>query len=139
VRRCPTRRTRAAVTGIAWLYNNKGSSSPRTPSDRRRGRLLLLTTLSVNPEANVLLTSSFTGYPNYNAASRLLIKDAEAMKKFGSRMVVWDLKAIKPSKVFKVLARRWRFRWSLRPEGQLGYYCGKRALTPSCGWFPSRR
>jgi selenium-binding protein 1 len=45
-----------------------------------------------------------------------LIKDAEAMKKFGNTMVAWDLKAMKPKKVFAVPGAPLEIRWSLNPN-----------------------
>ena len=53
--------------------------------------------LAVNPTKNVLLTSSFTGHANYMRPIGELIKDEEAMKRFGNTMVAWDLKAMKPT------------------------------------------
>ena len=53
--------------------------------------------LAVNPKKNVMLTSSFTGYANYMRPLGELIKDEAAMKRFGNTMVVWDLKAMKPT------------------------------------------
>ena len=70
--------------------------------------------LAVNPQKNVLLTSSFTGYTNYMRPLGELVKDAEAMKRFGSTMVVWDLKAMKPKKVFSVPGAPLEIRWSLK-------------------------
>ena len=71
--------------------------------------------LAVNPKKNVLLTSSFTGYTNYMRPLGELIKDDEAMKRFGNTMVVWDLKAMKPQKVFNVPGAPLEIRWSLNP------------------------
>ena len=76
--------------------------------------------LAVNPKKNVLLTSSFTGYANYMRPLGELVKDAEAMKHFGSTMVAWDLKAMKPKKVFSVPGAPLEIRWSLKPGRQLG-------------------
>ena len=70
--------------------------------------------LAVNPKKNVMLTSSFTGYANYMRPLGDLVKDAEAMKKFGNTMVVWDLKAMKPKKVFSVPGAPLEIRWSLK-------------------------
>jgi selenium-binding protein 1 len=70
--------------------------------------------LAVNPKRNVLLTSSFTGYNNYMRPLGDLVKDAEAMKKFGNTMVAWDLKAMKPKQVFAVPGAPLEIRWSLK-------------------------
>src|SRR5436309_1073220 len=71
--------------------------------------------LAVNPRKNVLLTSSFTGYDNYMRPLGDVVKDAEAMKRFGGTMVVWDLKALKPSRVLSVPGAPLEIRWSLKP------------------------
>jgi methanethiol oxidase len=70
--------------------------------------------IAINPGKNALLTSSFTGYANYMRPLGELIKDGEAMKKFGSTMVLWDLKAMKPQQVFAVPGAPLEIRWSLK-------------------------
>lgn len=54
------------------------------------------------PRRNVLVTSSFTGWNNYMMDFGKMLKDAEAMKRFGNTVVVWDLHARKPKKIFDV-------------------------------------
>lgn len=54
------------------------------------------------PRRNVMLTSSFTGWNNYMMDLGKLIKDPEAMKRFGNTMVLWDLHTRQPKKVFDV-------------------------------------
>ena len=54
------------------------------------------------PRRNVMLTSSFTGWNNYMADLGKLVKDPEAMKRFGNTMVLWDLHTRQPKKVFDV-------------------------------------
>src|SRR3989442_9248321 len=44
-----------------------------------------------------------------------VVKDPEAMKRFGNTMVLWDLKAMKPQKVFSVPGAPLEIRWSLKP------------------------
>ena len=61
-----------------------------------------------------MLTSSFTGWNNYMMDLGKLINDGEAMKKFGGTMVAWDLKAMKPQKVFAVPGAPLEIRWSLK-------------------------
>jgi len=61
----------------------------------------------------VLLTSSFTGKANYMRDLGSLVKDADAMKRFGNTMVVWDLKAMQPKKVLNVPGAPLEIRWSL--------------------------
>ncbi|OUV62616.1 MAG: selenium-binding protein [Gammaproteobacteria bacterium TMED119] len=54
------------------------------------------------PRRNVMLTSSFTGWSNYMMDFGQMLSDAEAMKRFGNTMIVWDLHTRKPKKVFDV-------------------------------------
>jgi methanethiol oxidase len=70
--------------------------------------------IGINPAKNVMLTSSFTGWNNYMMDLGKLIKDAEAMKNFGSTMALWDLKAMKPQKIFTVPGAPLEIRWSLK-------------------------
>jgi len=42
-----------------------------------------------------------------------LVKDGEAMKRFGATMVAWDVKAMKPQKIFSVPGAPLEIRWSL--------------------------
>ena len=73
--------------------------------------------IGINPQKNVMLTSSFTGWTNYMMDMGTLIKDANAMKNFGNTMAVWDLKAMRPIKVLNVPGAPLEIRWSLK-EGQ---------------------
>ncbi len=54
------------------------------------------------PRLNALITSSFTGWNNYMMNLGKLMGDAEAMKRFGNTVVVWDLHTRKPKKVLEV-------------------------------------
>jgi methanethiol oxidase len=101
-------------TGMA-LYNNAGAfiASYAMPTDG--GGDGYGYDLAVNPRKNVLLTSSFTGYDNYMRPLGDLVKDTEAMKRFGNTMVVWDLKAMKAKKVLAVPGAPLEIRWSLAP------------------------
>jgi methanethiol oxidase len=101
-------------TGMA-LYNNAGAfvASYAMPTDG--GGDGYGYDLAVNPRKNVLLTSSFTGYDNYMRPLGDLVKDAEAMKRFGNTMVVWDLKAMKAKQVLAVPGAPLEIRWSLAP------------------------
>jgi len=56
----------------------------------------------VLPRRNVMITSSFTGWNNYMANLGKVMGDAEAMKRFGNTVIVWDLHARKPKKIFDV-------------------------------------
>jgi selenium-binding protein 1 len=53
----------------------------------------------VLPRLNAMVTSSFTGWNNYMADLGKLMADAEAMKRFGNTVVVWDLHQRKPKKI----------------------------------------
>src|SRR5438552_17879762 len=96
------------------LYNDAGGfvASYPTPSDG--GGDGYGYDLAVNPKKNVLLTSSFTGYANCMRRLGELIKDAEAMKRVGGTMVLWDLKAMKPKQIFSVPGAPLEIRWSLK-------------------------
>lgn len=54
------------------------------------------------PRRNVMVTSSFTGWNNYMMNLGKLMGDAEAMKRFGNTVVIWDLHTRKPKKVLDV-------------------------------------
>lgn len=66
----------------------------------------------VLPRKNALLTSSFTGWNNYTRDFGKLTADAEAMKNFGSTMVMWDFHARQPKKVFQVPGVPLEIRWA---------------------------
>jgi len=66
----------------------------------------------VLPRKNVLLTTSFTGWANYTREFGDLVGDAEAMKRFGQTMVVWDFHARKPKKVLHVPGAPLEIRWA---------------------------
>ncbi len=54
------------------------------------------------PRRNVLVTSSFTGWNNYMMNLGKMMADAEAMKRFGNTVVIWDLHSRKPKKILDV-------------------------------------
>ena len=70
--------------------------------------------IAINPAKNTMLTSSFTGWNNYMMDLGKLVKDGEAMKRFGSTMVAWDVKAMKPQQVLSVPGAPLEIRWSLK-------------------------
>jgi selenium-binding protein 1 len=82
-----------------------------------------------------MLTSSFTGWNNYMMDLGKLMQDAEAMKRFGGRWSLWDLKAMKPKKVFDVPGAPLEIRWSLK-EGD-NWAVSATALTSKL-WLSSR-
>ena len=107
------------ATGIA-LYNNKGKLVARhaMPTGEIGGVKGdgYGYDLAINPRKNVLLTSSFTGWNNYMMDMGKMVQDAEAMKRFGTTMAAWDLKAMKPKQVFNVPGSPLEIRWSLNPK-----------------------
>jgi len=102
----------SGVTGMA-VYNNKGGLVAKYPMPTTDGGDGYGYDLAINPQKNVLLTSSFTGKANYMRDLGSLVKDADAMKRFGNTMVVWDLKAMQPKKVLSVPGAPLEIRWSL--------------------------
>jgi selenium-binding protein 1 len=66
----------------------------------------------VLPRKNALLTSSFTGWKNYMRNFGDLAKDAEAMKRFGATMVLWDFHTRQPKQVFQVPGAPLEIRWA---------------------------
>ncbi len=54
------------------------------------------------PRKNVMFTSSFTGWSNYMMDFAQMLKDPEAMKRFGQTVAVWDLHTRQPRKVLQV-------------------------------------
>ena len=98
------------------LYNNKGQFIASYAMPMEGGGDGYGYDLAVNPKKNALLTSSFTGYAYYMRPLGELIKDGEAMKKFGNTMALWDLKAMTPKKVFSVPGAPLEIRWSLNPK-----------------------
>ena len=105
---------KSGVTGMA-VYNNKGEYIASYAMPTEGGGDGYGYDLAVNPKKNVLLTSSFTGYTNYMRPLGELVQDAEAMKRFGATMAAWDLKAMKPTKIFSVPGAPLEIRWSLAP------------------------
>jgi len=75
----------------------------------------------VLPRKNVMLTSSFTGLDNYMRPLGDLIKDANAMKKFGQTMVLWDFHARKPKQVFHVPGTPLEVRWAWGPYNNYAF------------------
>lgn len=102
------------VTGMA-LYNNQGDYLRKYDLPLDQGGDGYGYDIAINPARNAMLTSSFTGRQNYMTALGTLIKDPAAMKKFGNTMVMWNLKAMRPEKVFAVPGAPLEIRWSLRP------------------------
>ncbi|HHI77252.1 MAG TPA: selenium-binding protein, partial [Gammaproteobacteria bacterium] len=68
------------------------------------------------PRRNVMITSSFTGWSNYMMDFGKMLKDKEAMKRFGNTVVVWDLHARKPKKVLDVPGAPLEIRCAWQPN-----------------------
>ncbi len=68
------------------------------------------------PRRNVMITSSFTGWTNYMMDMGKMIKDPEAMKRFGNTVVVWDLHSRKPKKVLDVPGAPLEVRCAWQPD-----------------------
>jgi len=109
---------RMLVQGLSNTKDNGGvtgsrstataaSSSTCSPCEGQGRRRLRLRPRHQS-QKNVMLSSSFTGRANYMRELGKLVGDAEAMKKFGNTMVVWDLKALTPKKVLSVPGAHWR-------------------------------
>jgi selenium-binding protein 1 len=75
----------------------------------------------VNPHLNRMLTSSFAGRANYMRPLGELLKDPEAMKRFGDTMVVWDYHARKPLQTLKVPGAPLEIRWALDPRHEYAF------------------
>ncbi len=83
------------------------------------------------PRRNVMLTSSFTGWSNYMMDFGTMLKDAEAMKRFGNTMVLWDLHTRKPKKVFDVPGAPLEIRCAWKEEHN---YCFTTTALTSKMW-----
>ncbi len=70
----------------------------------------------VLPRRNVMITSSFTGWSNYMMDFGKMLKDKEAMKRFGNTVVVWDLHTRKPKKVLDVPGAPLEIRCAWQPN-----------------------
>lgn len=104
------------VTGLA-VYNNKGEfvakyAMPATVVGGVKGDGYGYD-IAINPQKNLMLTSSFTGAKNYMTELGKLIADPAAMKQFGNTMVLWDFKTMQPQKVFNTPGAPLEIRWSL--------------------------
>ncbi len=104
------------ATGVA-VYNNKGKFVEKyaMPKDLPAigGGDGYGYDIGINPQKNMMLTTSFTGWTNYMMDLGKLIADSAAMKNFGGTVVQWDLKAMQPKKVFNVPGAPLEVRWSL--------------------------
>ncbi|MBS0251606.1 MAG: selenium-binding protein, partial [Proteobacteria bacterium] len=99
------------VTGIA-VYSNLGDLISTHPMPIGNGGDGYGYDIRINPNKNVMLTSSFTGWTNYMMDLGSLIRDPHALKKFGNTVVAWDFKAMKHIKVMNVPGSPLEIRWS---------------------------
>ena len=72
--------------------------------------------LRVLPRRNIMLTSSFTGWSNYMMDFGKMLSDAEAMKRFGNTMVLWNLHSKKPMEIFDVPGTPLEIRCAWKPQ-----------------------
>jgi selenium-binding protein 1 len=84
------------------------------------------------PRRNILVTSSFTGWSNYMMDFGKMLKDEEAMKRFGNTVVVWDLHSRKPKKVFDVPGAPLEIRCAWGPQHD---YCFTTTALTSKIWL----
>lgn len=107
-------------TGIA-IYNNAGDLVSVHPMPLDNGGDGYGYDIGINPNKNVMLTSSFTGWTNYMMDMGQMIKDPDAMKNFGNTMIMWDYKSMKPLNIMEVPGAPLEIRWSLKPEHNWAY------------------
>jgi selenium-binding protein 1 len=112
--------THDGQTGIA-IYNNAGELVSLHAMPLENGGDGYGYDIGINPRKNVMLTSSFTGWTNYMMDMGQLVKDPQAMKKFGQSMIMWDYKSMKPIKTMQVPGAPLEIRWSLKPEHNWAY------------------
>jgi selenium-binding protein 1 len=106
-------RDHGGATGMA-MYSNNGEFVSKYAMPTANGGDGYGYDVAVNPARNALLTSSFTGWNNYMMDLGALMKNQSAMKQFGTTMVMWNLKAMQPEKVFNVPGAPLEIRWSLK-------------------------
>lgn len=88
--------------------------------------------LRVLPRRNVMITSSFTGWNNYMGNLGKVMGDAEAMKRFGNTVVIWDLHTRKPKKILDVPGAPLEIRCAWGPQND---YCFTTTALTSKIWL----
>jgi selenium-binding protein 1 len=68
------------------------------------------------PRLDVMFTSSFTGWSNYMMDFGKMLKDEQAMKRFGNTFVVWRLSDRKPLKIFDMPGAPLEIRCAIHPS-----------------------
>jgi selenium-binding protein 1 len=86
----------------------------------------------VLPRRNAMFTSSFTGWSNYMMDLGKLLKDEEAMKRFGNTVVVWNEHTRKPKKVLDVPGAPLEIRCAWQPNHN---YCFTTTALTSKIWL----
>jgi selenium-binding protein 1 len=71
--------------------------------------------IQVMPSKNIMMTSSFTGWSNYMMDFGQMLKDPEAMKRFGNTMVIWDLHTRQPKQILDVPGAPLEIRCTWKP------------------------
>lgn len=84
------------------------------------------------PRRNMMLTTSFTGWSNYMMDFGKMLKDQEAMKRFGNTMVVWDLHTRQAKQVLDVPGAPLEIRCAWDPENN---YCFTTTALSSEIWL----
>ncbi len=84
------------------------------------------------PRRNVMLTSSFTGWSNYMMDFGKMLKDPEAMKRFGNTVVLWNLHTRQPKKIFDVPGAPLEIRCAWNPNHN---YCFTTTALTSKIWL----
>lgn len=72
--------------------------------------------IRVLPRRNAMFTSSFTGWSNYMMDFGKMLRDEEAMKRFGNTVTVWNLHSRKPRKVIDVPGAPLELRCAWQPN-----------------------
>ncbi len=86
----------------------------------------------VLPRVNAMFTSSFTGWSNYMMDFGKMLKDEEAMKRFGNTVVVWDLHSRTPKEVLDVPGAPLELRCAWQPDHN---YCFTTTALTSKIWL----
>ena len=84
------------------------------------------------PRRNAMFTSSFTGWSNYMMDVGTMLGDPEAMKRFGSTVVKWNLHTKNPEKVFDVPGAPLELRCAWQPNHN---YCFTTTALTSQIWL----
>lgn len=70
--------------------------------------------VAINPNKNVMFSTSFTGWNNYMMDLGKMVKDPGAMKNFGNTSIMWNFKTMQPIKIFNTPGAPLEARWSLK-------------------------